>query len=116
MDWSRLLPGDRTFLAATVASHFEQVEQPACVRARQRIQTVGLSIFDGICRSHTFGAKLRRLLLHQRLPPQWVQFPDEHVDAHFGDRLDVSWSFLPQIPWERRDRQEVIGIQRGHVK
>src|SRR5260370_30446765 len=84
-------------LAATVLGLVEQIEQPACIRAREGIQTVGLSLFDCIVRRHPFGAKLRRLFLHQKLPPHWVEFPHEHVNAHFGDPLDVRRSFLPQI-------------------
>ena len=44
--------------AATVLGLFEQIEQPACVRAREGVQTVGLSLFDGILRGDALGAKL----------------------------------------------------------
>src|ERR1700687_4537604 len=109
------LMGTGSFGAALLGL-FDQIEQPTCIRAREGAQTVRLSLFYRVLCSHALGAKLRCLLLHQILPSHWVQLPDEHVDAHFGDGLDVRRSCLPQIPWERSDRQEVLRIQRGHVK
>ncbi len=72
---------------------------------------MGLSLFDGVLCAYSHGTELRRLLLHQTLPSHRVQLPDEHLNAHLGDGLDVRRSFLPQISGKRSDREEVLRVQ-----
>ena len=91
-------------------------EEPLGVGSGQRIEAMGLSLFDGVARERALRPDVLDFALHLAVPPVLVVLANVHEDAHLRDRLKLGWRRFPHKSRERRDREEVLGISRRDME
>src|SRR6476661_5894680 len=97
-------------LAAAHLRLLESLEETSGVRAGERLDPVGLALFEGIARHGAARAQELDFLLHLVVPAVLVEFADVEEHAHFRDGVELHRARLPHVAGERGHREEVLGI------
>src|SRR5215470_16240017 len=84
--------------------------------AGERIQPVRLAFLDGVAGDRAPGTQEFGLPVHLPVPAVWVVLADIHEDAHLRDCRKLGGAGFPHVPWESRNREEILRIECRDMK